>query len=108
MNSAELERIIELRRKYPQRLPVIIHQSEKDILKKRLKKVKYLVNGENTIGILLWHIKRTNDISGTEGCYLLYENTLLHTSSTLNSVYAMAKPNVLLNLTFCYENVFGK
>ena len=100
----EIER---LRYKYPNRIPLIIYQTPNFIKSYRLKKNKYLVTTEMTVGAFIYQLKKINDINTTDAMYLMIHNTLINSSSTFGLLYTKFEQEGVLKLTVNSESAFG-
>lgn len=98
------ERVYE---KYPTRIPVII---EKNVGSKinDIDKIKFLVPNDQTVGQLIYIIRKRIQLKPNEAIFVFVNNTLPRTSDLLKSVYLQNKdPDGFLYLTYSGENTFG-
>lgn len=103
-NPEEIDKILF---KYPNRVAVILVQTPNFKKYYSLKKEKYIINGDNTIGLFLFHLKRLNDIKTLQSFFLFHHNTLLNSSQTFNALKNQFIYEKALVLTIDCENAFG-
>lgn len=100
----EAERI---RKKYPERIPVIVELAKKSDLPP-LDKCKYLVPEDVTVGQFIFIIRKRMKLSPEKAIFVFVNNTLPPTSFTLSQVYAEHKDECgFLFLTYSSESTFG-
>jgi hypothetical protein len=103
----EHEKLINLVKKHPNHVPVILHPTVNFERQCKLIKKKFLVNSQNTVGIFLWNVKITNKLNTTKGLYLFYNQTLLSSNENFQQLRTKFPYDVVLNITIDCENVFG-
>ena len=103
----EYEKIQKLLKDYPNRVPVVIWQTPNFERYFKLTKHKYLINSENTVGMLLFHIKQINNLKTDRTMYLFVHNTPLCTSDTFGALRSKFKYDSVLNLTIDCDSAFG-
>ena len=92
--------------KYPNRVPVIIYQTPRFKRLYKLKKHKYLVGSENTVGFFIFQLKKINDIHTTDAIYLLHNTTVLNSMNTFGFLKIQYRTDCLM-LTIDTEGAFG-
>ena len=96
-----------IRKKYPDRIPVIIQR--KPYSKAPLvSKYKYLVNNDLTVSQLLYSIRSKIKLDVTQALFFFVEQTIPVSSHTMFHVYHSHKdPDGFLYLIYDTENTFG-
>lgn len=97
-----------LKKKYPKNIPIIVICKDDLILKKQ----KYLVNEDITLGQFIFTLRKRilNNIKSSEAIYLFTNNNTIPASSEILSIiYSQHKDQRtgMLYLTICKENTFG-
>lgn len=101
------EEIDVLKKKYSDYIPILVLPKNDDI---KLKKNKFLVNGDITIGQFLFIVrKKITNINSTESLYFIIDNILPPASSSLIALYNEKKDidTNMLYIVLCKENTFG-
>jgi GABA(A) receptor-associated protein len=102
--SKEVELI---REKYPHYIPIIVRTKDDSIV---LKKRKFLVGGDITMGQFMFILRKKMDkLKPSEAIFLFVNNMVPSSSSFLSSIYASNKDldmNMLF-ITVSKENTFG-
>jgi hypothetical protein len=96
-----------LKHKYPNRVPVIVYQTPNFLKKHKLKKNKYLISIDTTVGAFIYHLKTINGLKSTDAFYLMIYNTPLQTSSTFGLLRYKFERDDALILTIDSESTFG-
>jgi len=98
-----------IRKKYPDRIPIIVEKSCTEKYLKTLDKSKYLVPKDLTVGQFSYVIRRRLKIEPEKSMFILCNNSILPPSSQL--VGDLYKNNQctdgFLYVTYCSENTFG-
>jgi len=111
--KAEADKI---RRKYPDRIPVIVERNPKERNVGEIDKKKYLVPGDLTVAQFMYVVKKRIKIGPEQALYCFVKKTengkesdvLPASSDTLAVVYSQYKDDDLfLYLTYSGENSFG-
>lgn len=101
--QTETLRIIE---KYPDRIPIICEKIASTL--KELKKKKYLIPCDFTIGQFIYVLRQTLYLKSEEGLYLFINGIIPQTSLTLGDIYWHYKDiDGFLYITYTIENTFG-
>ena len=98
-----------IRKKYPDRIPVIIEKSVTNSGKiPDLDKYKFLVPADITIGQFMYVLRQRIKIPSKVGMFLFINNKMLSTSTLMGGIYEEEK-NIddFLYVTFSGENTFG-
>ena len=100
---------IQLRERYPNRIPIVINEmKDTDFKLRKIKKNKFLVPKEMTMGEFIAHVRKYADIKSTECIYFLVNKLLVPTSQTLGSLdHETSFPDKMLHMVLCKENAFG-
>lgn len=104
-----LKEVEVLKMKYPSHIPVYIktHPNSRVVLKKH----KYLVSEDLTVGQFLHVVRRQlqDNMNHDDALYLLVNNTIPPTSQLLSALHGMyaEKATGMLCFTICKENTFG-
>lgn len=99
--------IDKINKKYPNRIPVILQQTDRFKRLHKLQKTKYLIHSENNVGFFLFQLKKINNIHSTDAIYLLHENTLVRSCDTFGSLQIRYRTTKVLILTVDTESSFG-
>ncbi len=105
--EADIENIDRILKKYPNRIAVIIEPTINFKKNHNLQKTKYIINGNNTVGMFLFHLKQFNNLKTYKAFYLFNHNTLLCPSLTFNQLKQQYYNEKILFLTIDCEEVFG-
>lgn len=101
--KSEAKRILQ---KYPDRLPIIVEQSERSKLPP-LDRNKYLVP-DITVGQFLYVLRKRIKLKPEEAVFLFIGNTLPPTSALMSAVYKEHKDDDnFLYCLICGEATFG-
>lgn len=93
--------------KYPHYIPIIVRTKDDKIV---LKKQKFLVGGDITVGQFMSIIrKKLDNLKSSEAIFLFVNNTIPPASTFMTSIYAANKDQDtdMLFMTVCKENTFG-
>mmetsp|Transcript_108569 Transcript_108569/g.233770 ORF Transcript_108569/g.233770 Transcript_108569/m.233770 type:complete len:116 (+) Transcript_108569:17-364(+) len=102
---AEADRI---RKKFPERIPVICEKAEnaKDI--PDIDKKKYLVPSDLTVGQFLYVIRKRIKLDAKKALFVFVNNSLAPTAKLMSEMYAENKDkDGFLYVTYSGENTFG-
>ena len=89
--------------KYPNKIPIVLHSKIEDINNKKL-----LVTKSHTIGAFLFIIRKFTSLNSSQAIFIMCDNILLCSSTTLEDIYnEYKKPDELLYLNVSLENTFG-
>lgn len=93
----------ELRDKYPDRIPVIVTVA-KDV---EIKKNKYLVPLDLTMGQFQYVIRKNTNMKPTEAFFLFVGNRLIETSLLMSVVLELYGKDGFVHVHAMRENTFG-
>lgn len=108
-NSFEKRKIEgeKIRRKYPDRVPVIVEKAPKARLDD-LDKKKYLVPSDLTVGQFYFLIRKRIQLRPENALFFFVNNTIPPTSSTMGSLYQEHHDeDFFLYIAYSNENVYG-
>jgi hypothetical protein len=95
----------QLLKKYPHKIPVYIDIPKNDII---LEKRKYLVDNNISLMNLQVLLKKSINISSTEGVYMLINKQLMTGSTEIGTIYKNNKnEDGMLYIQLLKENTFG-
>lgn len=96
-----------IKEKYPHYIPIIVRTKDDKII---LKKRKFLVGGDITLGQFMSILrKKLDNLKPSEAIFLFVNNTIQPSSTFLTSIYSLHKDKDtdMLFMTVCKENTFG-
>jgi GABA(A) receptor-associated protein len=97
-----------LREKYPDRIPVICETDPNNSNIVHLKKTKYLVPGDLTVGQFVYVLRKQMTLRQEEAVFLLINNTLLPTAALMCQIYNQHKDeDGFLYAYLSKESTFG-
>ena len=97
-----------IRKRYPNRIPVIIEKSEKSGDISDIDKKKYLVPDDLTVGQLVYVIRKRIRLSPEKAIFIFINNLLPPSSSLMSCVYNEHKnEDGFLYVKYSGENTFG-
>ena len=103
MDEKAIDYIIE---KYPNRIPVILYQTERFLRLHKLKKHKYLIHSETKVGLFLYQLKKINHIKTADSMFLLHNDTVINSGDTFGFLQVKFNEKALI-LTVDVESAFG-
>jgi len=93
--------------KYPDRIPIILEKYN-DKQSPDLDRYKYLVQKDNTLAVLLYHIRSRTKIDPSQAIFLFSKGNMYSPSTMLAEIYNIDKDkDNFLYLTYSTENTFG-
>ena len=93
--------------KHPNKIPIIITKKQGSTINE-LKKKKYLVSKDFTMGQFIWKIREYLNLNSSEAIFLFTNNTLIQTTITANELYQKQKnDDGILYIKYSSEEVFG-
>jgi GABA(A) receptor-associated protein len=96
-----------IRKKYPERIPVICEKNEKSKIQD-IDKKKYLVPHDLTIGQFIYVIRKKIKLEPEKTIFLFVNNTLPSPNVLMSQIYKDHKDDDgFLYLTYSSENTFG-
>jgi len=107
MESNEIVKIQRLLQDYPNRVPIMLKTTSNFSRYFKLIKTKYLISGDNTVGLFMYHLKKINNIKTDKAIYMYHYDTLLNSSDTFGYLKIKYNYEMVLILTVDCENVFG-
>jgi GABA(A) receptor-associated protein len=94
--------------KYPDRLPVIVENSENSDLIPTLDKNKYLVPSDMTIGQFVYILRKRIKLPPEKAMFLFINNKLIPCSEIINKTYVEnVDDDMFLYMKIQGENTFG-
>jgi len=102
--SSEADKVMS---KYPNRYPVIVQTNDKQ-LQKQIKKNKFLVPGDISVGYLMHVIRKQITLDSSEAIFLFCNNKMITNTAMINQIYDENKAiDKFLYLKICKEATFG-
>lgn len=96
-----------LLKEYPGFIPVIFEKND-DVTITQLKKNKYILNKNTSIGQLLYIIRNGLDLSASQALFIFTGSEIPSIAHTLETVYEKHKDaDGFLYITYATENTFG-
>lgn len=98
----------EIRRRYPDKTPVIIERAQiaKDM--PYIKKNRYLVPGTFTFGQFIYVIRRQLELPSDKALFIFVDNTLVPTSTFMSEIYKeYMSPDGFVYMRYTGESTFG-
>ncbi|KAI6178974.1 Autophagy related protein Atg8 [Aphelenchoides besseyi] len=96
-----------IRRKYPDRIPVIVEKAPKSKLQD-LDKKKYLVPSDLTIGQFYFLIRKRIHLKDTETLFFFIKNNIPTNTLSMGALYQEHQDeDLFLYLIYSDENVYG-
>ena len=106
--EARLNESKRMRKKYPERIPVIVEKSAGDTLGLELDKTKYLVPCDLTVGQLVYVIRKRLNLDAEKALFFLIQNIIPTSSALISTVYDDHKDDDgYLYVIYSSENTFG-
>ena len=101
---------IQMKEKYPERVPVIIERGQREKNIPQIDKRKYLVPCDLSVGQMLYVIRKRLNLDSTKALFLFSNNnTLPSTSKNIGIMYeSNADKDGFLYFTYCSESTFGQ
>merc|ERR1712098_508512 len=97
-----------IRKKYPERIPVICEKDEKSPDLPQVDKNKYLVPKDLTIAQFIYVIRKRIKLPPEKAIFLYVNNSLPQTTSLLAAIYEEHKSaDGFLYVNYAGENTFG-
>ena len=94
--------------KYVDRIPIIVEVNKQNAKELNLKKSKYLVPYDLTVGQFMYVIRKRITIADASALFLFFNNTLPASSETIGNVYKQYRDNDgFLYADISLENTFG-
>lgn len=99
-------KICRLLKKYPDRIPIIVH-IDVNLLYDKDEKLKFLASSNSTLSEFLNIIRQKIKINKSHGIYVFIDNKLPLLSDTLYTLYNLYQDDLVLNIYIKAENTFG-
>ena len=96
-----------LRQKYPNKIPTIVKRINYRNDLPNLKKNKFLIQKELTVGQLMHVIRKNLILDSSVALYLSINNKIYPTSKTLGEIYDLQDNKGFLYIYYVGENTFG-
>jgi GABA(A) receptor-associated protein len=101
-----VEECVKIRRKYPDRVPVIVERGNAKLID--IDRHKYIVPADLTIAQLLYTIRKRLPIKADQGLFLTINNTLPKSSQLISLIYKEHKEkDGFLYIKYDIESTFG-
>lgn len=101
-----VEECVKIRRKYPDRVPVIVERGNVKIID--IDRHKYIVPADLTVGQFLYTIRKRLTIKSDQGLFLMVNNTLPKSSQLISLIYKEHKEkDGFLYIKYDIESTFG-
>ncbi|XP_058829510.1 gamma-aminobutyric acid receptor-associated protein-like [Topomyia yanbarensis] len=98
----------EIRRKYPERVPIIVEKAPKARIGD-LDKKKYLVPSDLTVGQFYFLIRKRINLRPEDGLFFFVNKIIPTTSATMGSLYEEHhEEDHFLYIAYSDENVYGR
>lgn len=96
-----------IRKKYPDRVPVIVEKAESSDIE-ILDKKKYLVPGDLTVGQFVYVVRKRIKLEPEKAIFLFINNTLPPAASLMSQIYKEHKDtDGFLYIIYSGESTFG-
>ena len=92
-----------IKKRNPDRIPVIVKSRDGIILKKN----KYLVPFDLTIGQFQYVLRKNTNLNSSEAFFLFINSKLIQSSMMMIHVYEMYNKDGFVHVDLAKENVFG-
>jgi len=98
-----------LKRKYPDRIPVIVSRNKHSTTTPEIDKHKYLVPCDLTAGQLLYVIRKRLNLTSDKALFLFVNKSVMNTNTLISSIYEeeQSKEDGFLYVVYSCESVFG-
>jgi GABA(A) receptor-associated protein len=98
-----------LKRKYPDRIPVIVTRNKHSSTTPDIDKHKYLVPVDLTTGQLLYVIRKRLNLTSDKALFLFVNKSVMNTNTLISSIYEeeQCKEDGFLYVVYSCESVFG-
>ena len=111
VDEKEKERLAELRRKNPDKIPCLVRRAPscKDKHIPEIDKIKYLVPNHYTLGQFVFVLRKRMQIKKEQAFFVFVNNVLAPHSIPMAQLYAEQKgENEFLNIVYTSESTFGQ
>lgn len=103
--KAEIDKI---RKKYPEKVPVVVERAQYSTNVPEIDKNKFLVPEELTIGQFIFVIRKRIKLGPEQALFIFINNELPSTSTLMSHIYQKHKSDCgFLYVTYSGENCFG-
>ena len=97
-----------VKRKYPNRIPVIVERAPQCNEIAKIDKTKYLVPGDLTVGQFIYVIRKRIKLNPEQALFIFINDTMPTISENLSLVYRNHEDeDGFLYITYSGENTFG-
>ena len=97
-----------IKKKYPDKIPVIIKKSSIDKLLGEIDREKYLIPFDLMVSQLHYIIRKRINLTSEKAIYLFCNNKLISTSESVGNIYNTNKnEDGFLYIEYTSENTFG-
>lgn len=103
---------MEILKKYPNKIPVIVLLAKNDSVLKKMEKNKFIFPSNLTFGqsmtILRKRLEQCNEFNSNMAIFAFVNNTIPPLTATMAEIYKIHKSNdLMLYITLSSENTFG-
>ena len=99
---------VKIRKKYDDRIPVIVELNKKDRKTHKLDKSKYLVPNDLSVGQFIYVIRKRMTITAEQALFIFINNTLMPTGMLMSEVFHKHQDeDGFLYAVVSLENTFG-
>ena len=99
---------VKIIQKYPYRIPIICERYQNSTNIPHIKKTKYLVPFDFSVGHFLFIIRQNIQVSSETALYIFINNTIPATTTTIITLYENYKDeDGFLYINYTTENTFG-
>lgn len=103
IHSTKISRLL---KKYPDRIPIIVHIDTRFLIDIN-EKLKFLAPSNSTLSEFLNIIREKIKINKYQGLFIFIDNQLPNLSYTLNHLYNLHQQDLILHIHIKPENTFG-
>ena len=102
------EEFFKIKKKYPERIPVIVEKNIKCNDLKEIKKKKYLVPNELNLSSLIYLVRKNIKLDESKALFFMTNNKILNNNRPISYTYEENKSeNGFLYIYYTSENTFG-
>ena len=103
-----LEEASKIKKKYPDKIPVIISKSEMCKSLEKINRNKYLIPHDLLVGQLMYIVKKKISLEPHKAIFLFCNNNIISTSTTVGEIYNKNQnQDGFLYVEYTSENTFG-
>lgn len=99
---------MKIKQKYSDRIPIIVYKNPSDMNVPDLKKTKYLVPGDLTVGQFIFIIRKRIELKPEKALFIFINNFLPPTAKLMSQIYdEHMDDDGFLYVVYAGENTFG-